>query len=62
MITSRVVVIDGLFDETQSERADIEIEVSLRIAGDGRYVMEARDFQMVYARVASAPVRGAIGM
>src|SRR5438552_17865738 len=44
MITSRIVEIDCALDETQPEKADIEIKIVLGIAGDRRHVMEAAKF------------------
>src|SRR5207249_4062606 len=44
MVRSRIVKIDGAFDETQTERPDIEIEIPLRIAGDRGNVMQSRNF------------------
>jgi hypothetical protein len=41
MIGSRIVEIDGAFDETQTEKPDIKIEVPLRIAGDRSDVMKS---------------------
>ena len=44
MITSRIVEIDCALDETQPEKADIEIKIALWIAGDRSNVMEAANF------------------
>src|SRR5699024_3422559 len=37
-----IVVVDGLFDEPQTERFDVELGGALRIARDGGHVMKPR--------------------
>jgi hypothetical protein len=49
MVSTGIIEIDRAFDQTQPEQSDIEIEVVLRIAGDGGDVMKARDF-LVHGR------------
>jgi hypothetical protein len=44
MIRSRIIKIDGAFYETKTEKAHIEVQVPLRIAGDRSDVMKSRDF------------------
>jgi len=42
MIGRRVVEVDGSFDEPKAEDAGVEIEISLRVAGDAGYVLDPR--------------------
>ena len=44
MIRSRIIKIDCAFYETKTEKSHIEIQISLRIAGDRSDVMKSRDF------------------
>ena len=44
MVRSRIIKIHRAFDETQTEKPDIKIEVPLRIARDRSDVMKSRDF------------------
>jgi hypothetical protein len=46
MVRARIVEIDGAFDETQTEKLDIKIEIPLWIAGDGSDVMKPRNFAL----------------
>jgi len=43
MVCARVVKIDREFDEPQPQQPDIEIDVRLRMAGDGGDVVDAED-------------------
>jgi hypothetical protein len=44
MIRSRIIEVDGAFYETKAEKSHIEIQISLRIAGDRSDVMKSRNF------------------
>jgi|SRR6266404_5921916 len=44
VIRRRVVEVDRAFHQTQTEYLSIEVEVTLRIARDGRDVMNAKKF------------------
>ena len=44
VVSCRIVEVDGEFDEPESDEARIEIDVDLRLAGDGGDVMDAEDF------------------
>jgi hypothetical protein len=46
MIRSRIVEIDGAFDETQTEKSHIKIEIPLRIARDRSDMMKATNFNI----------------
>src|SRR4029450_10921048 len=44
MIRSRIIEVDRAFYETKTEKSHIEIQISLRIAGDRSYVMKSGNF------------------
>src|SRR5881397_84226 len=44
MISARIIEIDRAFDQTQPEQSDVEIQVTLRIAGNSGDVMKSGDF------------------
>ena len=44
MIAPRIIEIDGAFYETKTEKSHIEIQISLRIAGDRSNVMKTMNF------------------
>jgi hypothetical protein len=44
MIRSRIIEIDGAFHETKAEKPHIEVQISLRIAGNRSDVMKSGDF------------------
>jgi hypothetical protein len=46
MVRSRIIKIHRAFDETQTKKPDIKIEVPLRIARDRSNVMKSRDFDV----------------
>jgi hypothetical protein len=41
VVGARVVVVHGALDELQAERPDVEVGVVLRVASDGRDVVES---------------------
>ena len=41
VVDGRVVLVHGLLDEPQAEDADVEVDVSRRVAGDGRDVVDS---------------------
>src|SRR5437762_13504323 len=43
MISARVIEIDRALDQTQPKQSDVEIQVPLRVAGDGGDVMKSGD-------------------
>src|SRR5437762_10003574 len=43
MISARVIEIDRALDQTQPKQSDVEIQVPLRVAGDGGVVMKSGD-------------------
>src|SRR3712207_7997853 len=43
----RSVEVHRLLDEAQTQCADVEVEVALRVAGDGRDVMDALELQWI---------------
>jgi hypothetical protein len=43
VVSSRIVEVYGLLDETQPQHIGIEIQVPLRVAGDSRHVVQAYD-------------------
>jgi hypothetical protein len=44
MIRSEIVEIDGAFDETQTEKSNIKIQIPLRIARDRSDMMKSANF------------------
>src|SRR5439155_11537031 len=44
MITARIIEIDRALDQTQPEQSDVEIQVTLRIAGNSGDVMKSGNF------------------
>ena len=57
MITSWIIEIDRAFDESQTEKADIKVEVPLRIAGNCGDVMKAANFVFHQATITSFVVQ-----
>src|SRR5204862_6633375 len=57
MITSWVIEINRAFDESQTEKADIKVEVPLRIAGNCGDVMKAANFVFHQATITSFVVQ-----
>src|SRR5690349_20766652 len=55
MIAARIVEIDGLLDETQTQIARVEREVLQRIACDGCDVMDARHLSFLRSRMRPLP-------
>src|SRR5215204_1036344 len=47
VVDGRIVLVDGLLDEPQSERAGVELDVLRRVAGDARDVMDAMELHAV---------------
>src|SRR5438132_13852854 len=43
MISARVIEIDRALDQTQPKQSDVQIQVALRVAGDGGDVMKSGD-------------------
>ncbi len=44
VISARIIEIDRALDQTQSKQSNVEIQIALRIAGDGGNVMKPGDF------------------
>ena len=44
VVSCRIVEVDGELDEPESDEAGIEIDIGLRLAGDGGDVMDAKNF------------------
>ena len=43
MVSARIVEVDRALDQPQPEQVGVEVQVTLRIAGDGGDVMESTD-------------------
>src|SRR4051794_22391507 len=56
VICPGIVEIDSSFDEAKTEEADVEIEVSLGVRGDGSHMVNAADYRIrAHAHIVTDP-------
>ena len=59
MIRSRIIKIDRAFYETKTEKSHIEVQISLRIAGDRSHVMKSGNFFLHRHHIVSTSIQSA---